>query len=37
MFWIGLLLGACVGTLLGVFIVALCVSTGDADKQMGLK
>ena len=37
MFWIGLLIGACVGTLFGVFIVALCVSAGDADKQMGLK
>jgi hypothetical protein len=37
MFLIGLLIGACVGTLLGVIIVAMCVSAGDADKQMGVK
>jgi uncharacterized membrane-anchored protein YhcB (DUF1043 family) len=37
MFWIGLIIGLFVGTMFGVIIVAMCVSAGDADKQMGVK
>lgn len=37
MFWIGLLIGACVGALFGVLVFALCVSAGDADRRAGYK
>lgn len=37
MFWIGLIIGVCVGTIFGVLMIALCTSAGDADRRMGLK
>jgi ABC-type uncharacterized transport system permease subunit len=37
MFWIGLIIGACVGTMFGVLVIALCQSAGDADRLAGYK
>ena len=37
MFWIGLLIGACVGTFFGVMVIAMCQVAGDADRRAGYK
>jgi len=37
MFWIGLIVGACVGTILGVIIIALCKASSSDDRFMGKK
>ena len=37
MFWIGLLIGACVGTIFGVMIIALCNAASRGDEMMGKK
>lgn len=33
MFWIGLGVGAVIGTCVGVFVVALCTAAKDGDKK----
>jgi hypothetical protein len=34
MFWLGLIIGGCVGTICGVLVNALCQSAGNADRRM---
>lgn len=37
MFWLGMLIGAMLGAIVGIFVLALCQVAGDADRRMGLK
>ena len=37
MFWLGLIIGSCIGAIVGIFLLALCQVAGDADRRMGLK
>jgi hypothetical protein len=37
MFWIGLVVGACIGTIFGVMIIALCQAAARGDRMIGKK
>ena len=37
MFWWGLLIGACIGTIFGVMIIALCQAAARCDAMIGKK
>lgn len=37
MFWIGIIVGACIGTIFGVMIIALCQAASSGDKMSGMK
>ena len=34
MFYLGLLIGACIGGIVGFFVAALCQASGRADEMM---
>jgi uncharacterized membrane-anchored protein YhcB (DUF1043 family) len=37
MFWWGLLIGVCIGTIFGVMIIALCQAAARGDAMIGKK
>ena len=37
MFWIGLIIGGALGTIVGLVVIALCKSASDADRLAGYK